>query len=87
MVLTHWCSDFGWVKTAESQYRKFVYLSDVVTLSGTVREKFTDNDGETCVKVQTRAENQRGENVMPGSAVIALPSRESSDSPASRRAR
>jgi len=85
--LTHWCSDLGWIKTAESQYRKFVYLSDVVTLSGTVLEKFVDDDGETCVKVETRAENQRGENVMPGSAVVALPSRAASGSPAARRAR
>jgi acyl dehydratase len=85
--LTHWCSDLGWVKTAEAQYRKFVYLSDVVTLSGTVLEKFIDDEGEACVKVETRAENQRGENVMPGSAVIALPRRDAPDSPASRRAR
>jgi acyl dehydratase len=85
--LTHWCSDWGWVKTAEAQYRRFVYLSDVVTLSATVAETFVDDDGEHCVRVATRAENQRGENVMPGSAVVALPSRGSPDSPASRRAR
>jgi hypothetical protein len=85
--LTHWCSDAGWVKSCESQYRKFVYLSDVVTLSGRVVEKFVDDDGEHCVRVETRAENQRGEDVMPGSAVVALPSRETDSSPASRRSR
>ena len=85
--LTHWCSDAGWVKSCEAQYRKFVYLSDVVTLSGTVTERFVDDDGECCVRVETRADNQRGENVMPGSAVVALPSREAPGSPASRRAR
>ena len=53
-----------------------MYLSDVVTLTGTVTEKFVDDDGEHCVRVETRAENQRGEDVMPGSAVVALPSRE-----------
>ena len=74
------------MKTAEAQYRRFVYLSDVVTLSATVVETFVDDDGEHCVRVATMAENQRGENVMPGSAVVALPSRGSPDSPASRRA-
>jgi acyl dehydratase len=83
--LTHWCSDAGWVKAAQAEYRKFVYLSDVVTLSGTVTDKFVDDDGEHCVRVETRALNQRGENVMPGSAVIALPSRQSATSPAERR--
>lgn len=85
--LTHWCSDWGWVKTAEAQYRRFVYLSDVITLSGTVVETFVDGDGEHCVRVETAAVNQRGENVMPGSAVVALPRRGAPDSPASRRAR
>ncbi|MGH9000156.1 MAG: FAS1-like dehydratase domain-containing protein [Acidimicrobiia bacterium] len=85
--LTHWCSDAGWVKTAEAQYRRFVYLSDVVVLAGVVTERFVDDDGEACVRIETRAENQRGENVMPGSAVVALPSRAAEGSPAARRAR
>jgi acyl dehydratase len=85
--LTHWSSDAGWVKSAQAQYRKFVYLSDVVTLSGSVTDKFVDVDGEHCVRVETRADNQRGENVMPGSAVIALPSRQAGTDPAARRAR
>jgi acyl dehydratase len=91
--LTHWCGDSGWVKQCESQYRRFVFLSDVVELSGTVTGIGVDEDGEHVAQIETRAINQRGENVMPGTAVVALPSRQSgppappAPTPAARRAR
>ena len=86
--LTHWCGDDGWIKECESQYRGFVYLSDVVELSGTVTAKRRDADGEYVVEIETRALNQRDENVMPGRAIVVLPSREAAGpSPAARRAR
>jgi len=84
--LTHWCGDSGWIKECQAQYRKFVYLSDVVELTGEVIGKRVDADGEHVVDVSTVARNQRGETVMPGSAVIALPTRDGADSPAARRA-
>ena len=68
--------DAGWVKSASAQYRRFVYHSDVVELGGTVERKSLDSDGEAVVEVRTYARNQRGEDVMPGRAVVALPSRE-----------
>ena len=85
--LTHWCGDHGWIKQCEAQYRRFVYLSDVVELSGEVIEKSVDSEGEHVVQIRTAARNQRGETVMPGSAVVALPTRDGSESPAARRAR
>jgi acyl dehydratase len=85
--LTHWCGDSGWIKECQAQYRRFVYLSDVIELTGEVIGKRVDGDGEHVVDVRTAARNQRGENVMPGSAVIALPTRDGADSPAARRAR
>jgi len=85
--LTHWMGDHGWIKHARAEYRKFVYLSDVIRLRGTVVGKRVDSDGEHVVDVRTEAVNQREEVVMPGSAVIALPSRGRLDSPAARRAR
>ncbi|MBI5947258.1 MAG: MaoC family dehydratase N-terminal domain-containing protein [Chloroflexi bacterium] len=84
-LLTHWMGDGGWVKNARAQYRRFVYLSDVVRLSGSVTEKYIDEDGEPCVDVETSAVNQRGENVMPGSATIVLPSLDFGSSPVARR--
>jgi hypothetical protein len=45
-----------------------------------------DDDGEHVVDVVTSAVNQRGETTMPGSAVIALPTRDGVV-PAAQRAR
>lgn len=87
--LSHWCGDAGFIKSCESRYRRFVFLSDVVELSGTVTAIRVDEDGEHVVDIETRAVNQRGEDCMPGKATVALPSRADGDaaSPAARRAR
>jgi acyl dehydratase len=84
--LTHWAGDHAWLKEAQSEYRKFVYLSDVVELRGTVTGARIDEDGDHVADITTEAVNQRGEIVMPGRAVVALPSRGQELSPAARRA-
>ena len=84
-LMTHWCGDEGWVKALTSQYRGFVYLSDVLTLGGEVTGVRVDDDGEHVVDVKTWARNQRGQDVMPGTAVVALPHR-SGQGPVARRA-
>ena len=76
--LTNWMGDAGFLKAANSQYRSHVYLSDVVRLGGSVVAKEIDADGDPVVRVKTWAQNQRGQDVMPGSAVIALPRRAAS---------
>lgn len=78
--LTNWIGDDGFLKSMHGQYRAHVYLSDVVRLGGSVIEKFIDDDGDHVVKIETRAINQRGQNVMPGSAVVKLPVREATGS-------
>ncbi len=75
-LLTDWMGDDGWLQRSTMQLRGFVYLSDVVRLGGKVTGKHVDDDGEHVVTVDTWAVNQRGRDVMPGSGVIALPSRE-----------
>jgi acyl dehydratase len=74
--LTHWMGDAGFVKHIHGQYRSHVYLSDVVRLGGKVVAKEVDAAGDHIVKIATWAWNQRDQNVMPGSAVVQLPSRE-----------
>ncbi|OHV63547.1 acyl dehydratase [Pseudofrankia sp. BMG5.36] len=86
-LMTHWVGDAGWVKHLDSQYRGFVYLSDVIELGGEVVGKEVSEDGESLVHVTTFARNQRGEDVMPGKATVGLPSRTSATTPAARRAR
>lgn len=75
-ALTHWMGDTAFLKAATSQYRAHVYLSDVIRLGGRIETKEVDGDGDHVVRLTTWANNQRGDNVMPGTAVIALPTRE-----------
>jgi acyl dehydratase len=72
-LLTNWMGDEGWLKKSKAEYRKFVYLSDVVRVTGRVVKKYVDEDGDHCVDIETHAVNQREEDAMPGTAVIALP--------------
>jgi acyl dehydratase len=73
--LTNWMGDAGELKSLTGQYRSHVYLSDVVRLGGKVDAKEIDGDGNHVVKLTTWARNQRGQECMPGTAVIALPTR------------
>jgi hypothetical protein len=73
--LTNWMGDSGFLKALTGQYRSHVYLSDVVRLGGRVESKEIDADGSAVVHVNTWASNQRGQEVMPGTAVILLPRR------------
>ena len=82
---TNWMGDDGWLKRCYAEYRNFVFLSDVIKIRGKVVDKFIDDDGEYCVKVQTNAINQRGVDVMPGEAVISLPGKEKNTWPVDRR--
>src|SRR5271166_6914380 len=73
--LTNWMGDAGFLKSANSQYRSHVYLSDVVRLGGRVVAREIDADGDHVVHLTTWASNQRGQDVMPGTAAVALPHR------------
>jgi len=83
--LTNWMGDEGWLKKCYAEYRRFIYLSDVVWLRGKVAKKYIDGDGEHCVDIETWAQNQRGENVMPGHSTVALPIREKATWPVELR--
>ena len=86
-LITNWMGDDGWLKRSYTEYNKFVYLSDVVWIKGKVTEKFVDAEGDCCVCIERSAINQRHENVMPGYAIVALPSRQNNFSPLNKRLR
>jgi acyl dehydratase len=86
-LLTNYGGDDGWVKKSSCQYRRFVYFSDVIWVTGKVVEKFRDEEGECCVNIETHAINQRGEEVMPGYGIVTLPSRKLGFAPLDRRLR
>jgi acyl dehydratase len=78
-LLTNWMGDAGFLKAADTQYRSHVYLSDVVRLGGRVEAKEVDAEGSHVVRLTTWARNQRDQDVMPGTATIALPLRAAPD--------
>jgi acyl dehydratase len=86
-LITNWMGDNAWLKRSYAEYRKFVYLSDVVWLKGKVVKKYIDSQGEYCVKIERHALNQRGDDVMPGYAIVALPSKNNGTSPLDKRLR
>jgi hypothetical protein len=67
--------DAGRLKALTGQYRSHVYLSDVIRLGGKVEAKELDADGDHVVRLTTWARNQRGQECMPGTAVVVLPKR------------
>jgi acyl dehydratase len=84
-LVTNWMGDNAWLKKSYAEYRKFVFLSDVVWLKGTVVKKYIDSEGDYCVEIERHAINQRGEDVMPGYAIVSLPSRINNISPLDKR--
>jgi len=80
-LITNWMGDYAWLKKSYAEYRKFVFLSDVVRLKGKITKKYIDSEGDYCVEIERHAVNQRGEDVMPGYAIVALPSKNNKTSP------
>ena len=73
--LTDWMGDEGWLMQQHSEIRKFNYIGDSHVITGEVVGKRIE-DGRCLVDVEMRGTNQRDVVTCPGTAVIALPSRE-----------
>jgi len=73
-ALTAWIGDEAEIRELSCQYRTVNRKNDVLTVTGVVVEKFTQ-DGEHRVRLETNVVNQRGESTCPGFAVVAVPSR------------
>ena len=84
-LFTNWMGDEGWLKTAYAEYRKFVYFSDALWFRGKVTRKYIDENGEYCVDIEAHGVNQRGEDTIPGSGTVILPSRDSGTWPVKNR--
>jgi hypothetical protein len=84
-LLINWMGDEGWLRKSYTEYRRFNYYGDVVWVKGKVTKKYVDEEGDYCVDIERHAINQRGEDIMPSRATVALPSREKRVSPLDRR--
>jgi acyl dehydratase len=73
--LTDWMGDDGWLVTQHSEIRKFNYVGDSHVITGEVVDKRVEN-GRCLVDIEMRGTNQREVVTCPGTATVALPSRE-----------
>lgn len=74
-LMTNWAGDDGWVCEVFAKYRYMNFVGDTVRITGKVLRKWRGHSGIGYVECEIAGINQRGENIMPGTAVVALPSR------------
>jgi acyl dehydratase len=74
---TNWVGDEGWVAELDFQFRGMFFNGDVFRTSGEVVDKWRGaKTGTGYVKVTFKSVNNRGEDIMPGTIIAALPSEE-----------
>lgn len=72
-----WPGDEGWVADLEFQYRGMVFVGDVYKIKGKIVDKWIGaKTGTRYVKGEFTSFNQRGDDIMPGTVIFALPSKE-----------
>ena len=73
--IADWMGDDGWLVRQSSEIRKFNYFGDSHVITGEVVDKRIEH-GLHLVDIDMRGTNQRGVVTCPGSATVALPSRD-----------
>ena len=73
-LVTDWAGPAGVLKRLTCQYRGMDVPGQPITARGTVTRVYQEN-GEKLVECEIWLENPSGENTTPGSATVALPSR------------
>jgi acyl dehydratase len=72
---TNWASDEGWVAELDFQFRGMFFNGDVFRMGGEVIDKWRGaKTGTGYVKAKFQSINNRGDDIMPGTAIFALPS-------------
>jgi acyl dehydratase len=73
---TNWVGDDGWVAKMDYQFRGFFFNGDHFRIEGKVTDKWRGAEtGTGYVQVKFGSINQRGDDIMPGTGVFALPFR------------
>ncbi|MCX5995777.1 MAG: MaoC family dehydratase N-terminal domain-containing protein [Chloroflexi bacterium] len=73
-VITNWMGDEGFMKKLSARCILFNVFGDTQFVGGAVAKKWTEGD-EYLVEIAIKTVNQRGEETMPGKAVVSLPSK------------
>ena len=72
-MITQWTGPNGVLRKLKLTYRIMVFPGDFVTCKGIVMKKFV-KDRENLINCEIWIENQKGEKVVLGNALMALPS-------------
>jgi acyl dehydratase len=74
---TNWVGDEGWVAHLTYQFRGMFFNGDVFRMNGEVIDKWRGaKTGTGYVEVKFSSINNRGDDIMPGKGIFALPSTE-----------
>ncbi|QIL73891.1 hypothetical protein G7048_25670 (plasmid) [Diaphorobacter sp. HDW4B] len=73
--MTNWAGDDGWVAECHPFYRGMNFVGDTLRIRGEITAKWIGKSGIGYVECKFDSVNQRGDNIMPGTGVIALPQR------------
>ena len=73
-LVANWMGDDGFLRKLRAELRRFNVVGDTTWLKGRVNKKYTQ-EGRHFVDIECRAENQRGEVTMPGTATVELPAK------------
>jgi len=79
-LITNWMGDDAFLVRNNASYTAFNFFGDVTVFGGEVTRKFEEG-GQHLVELQVRGTNQRGVVSIPGSAIVALPTRASAEMP------
>lgn len=74
-MLTDWMGDAGTLWSVRCVDRAGLKAGERIRLGACVTAKYVDADGNHSIRLTTWAQLDNGQNVMPGTAVIVLPSR------------
>ena len=73
-LITNWMGDEGFLKKISARCIRFNVFGDTQWVGGTVANKHQEGD-EYLVEIEISTLNQRGEQTMPGKALVSLPSK------------
>ena len=73
--LTNWCGDDGFLHSASCKIRRHNPAGDALFINGKVVDKYVDEQGRHCVRIEQEARNQDDELSVLGSGVVVLPTR------------
>ncbi|MBF6568669.1 MAG: dehydratase [Candidatus Binataceae bacterium] len=75
-LMTDFAGDAGWLRKLSVQYRAMDMPGAKLLAKGRVTKKYVEN-GEHLIDCEVWIENEKGDKTTPGSATVALPSRQS----------